>query len=159
LLPYLVQLHDLTGLEVALATMRYGRVQFVDVLYGQARADPLSTLSLWAPAHCTCSGKALLAFNRLRTALGPLTAYTSNTITDPAALAEELWRIRREGVAYNDGEYVSGLSSMAGPVFGRNSSALGAIAVCGTVDDFDLPEVRAALRHVTRAANAALRQM
>jgi DNA-binding IclR family transcriptional regulator len=159
LLPYLVQLHDLTGLEVALATMRYDRVHFVEVLYGQVRADTLSTLPVWAPAHCTCSGKALLAFNRSRTVLGPFTAYTSKTITDQAALARELWRTRREGVAYNNGEYVAGLSSMAGPVFGRNSSALAAIAVCGTVDDFDLPEARAALRHVTRAATVALRQM
>jgi DNA-binding IclR family transcriptional regulator len=157
LLPTLVQLHDLTGLEVALATMRYGRVHFVDVLYGQARADTLSTLPLWAPAHCTCSGKVLLAFNRSRTARGPLTAYTPNTITDQTVLAQQLWRIRREGVAYNNGEYVSGLSSMACPVFGRGPTALAAIAVCGTSDDFDLAEVRTALRHITRTANTALR--
>lgn len=73
------------------------------------------------PAHCSASGKIFLAMMspskraRLLTTLA-LDRYTPNTITDPAALNAELSLIRRQGYAFDDEEYLSGLFCIAVPI-------------------------------------------
>ena len=158
LLPYLVQLHDLTGLAVAFATLHYGRVHYSDVFYGRSTADKLANLPLWAPAHCTAAGKVLLAYSRSSGPAWRLAAQADFTQVDPAEFSQELWRIRREGVAYHNGEYVTGISGMAVGLFNRNGAVVGAVALCGPADAFEVAEARTALRHVAGTASSELRR-
>jgi DNA-binding IclR family transcriptional regulator len=155
--PDLVRLHDETGLDVAFATLRQGRVQFETVFYGPDRADVLSAVPLSTPAHCTGTGKVLLAYTPRATISQPLDAYTERTITDPVALARELEQIRRDGIAHNDREYIDGIGSIAVPVLGARKRAVGALAVCGSADVIDAGRVRDASRRAGRAASAAIR--
>ncbi|MCZ7559504.1 MAG: IclR family transcriptional regulator [Burkholderiaceae bacterium] len=70
------------------------------------------------PAHCSASGKLFLAqmtpAQRARVlGPGPLQRYTPNTITEPEALERELEKVRAEGYALDDEEFLPGLVCIA----------------------------------------------
>ena len=62
-------------------------------------------------------------------ATGPFPALTATTITDPAALREQLRQVRDQGFARDDGEIAEGLSCLAVPIHHFGSSAVAAISV------------------------------
>ena len=74
----------------------------------------------------------MLAFGSAR-AVEPLVAYTGRTITDPAALASELERIRRRGFATAYEERELELNAIAAPVFDRGGSLAGIVALQGPI--------------------------
>jgi DNA-binding IclR family transcriptional regulator len=70
------------------------------------------------PAHCSASGKVFLAqlsaAQRQRLlAHAPLAQYTPKTITQLAKLEREIERVRREGYALDDEEFLPGLMCVA----------------------------------------------
>jgi IclR family transcriptional regulator, acetate operon repressor len=70
------------------------------------------------PAHCSASGKMILSQlspSQRRKLLGhaPLKQYTPNTVTDLDLLEEELKRVRRDGFALDDEEFLPGLVCVA----------------------------------------------
>ena len=76
------------------------------------------------PAHCSASGKLFLAEmapaqRRRLLAHAPLEAYTQRTVTDLDALDEELKRVRRDGYALDNEEFLPGLLCAAVPVPAR----------------------------------------
>ena len=85
------------------------------------------------PAHCTASGKLLLAFAASaeieRVLAGPLTRYTERTCTDPAVLARELPQIRREGRAVNRGEFAIDVGAVAAIVRDMDGQARAVVTV------------------------------
>ncbi len=115
------------------------------------------------PAHCTASGKALLAFasvehrNRLlRRTLLPVTA---NTITARDRLEEELLAIRTRGYAADDQEFQEGLYCLAMPVRDFSGQVVYAVAISGPAQRFQeqrVPAILRALQDTTRAMEAAL---
>lgn len=86
--------------------------------------------------HGAALGKAILAFSprdHVHEVIDRrgLPALTEHTITDEDVLAEELDRIREEGVAFDDEERISGLRSVAVPLRTDDGEVLGAISVAG----------------------------
>lgn len=76
------------------------------------------------PIHCSASGKMILAQmspsqRRKLLAHAPLKQYTNKTITDLDALEAEFTRIRRDGFALDDEEFLPGLVCVAVLVPGR----------------------------------------
>ncbi|AIG76057.1 transcriptional regulator [Amycolatopsis japonica] len=76
------------------------------------------------PIHCSASGKMILAQmspsqRRKLLAHAPLKRYTDKTITDLDALEAEFTRIRRDGFALDDEEFLPGLVCVAVLVPGR----------------------------------------
>ncbi len=70
------------------------------------------------PAHCSASGKVMLAQMspaQRRRLLGhaPLEPYTARTITEPDALEREMRRVRKDGYALDDEEFLPGLLCIA----------------------------------------------
>ena len=70
------------------------------------------------PVHCSASGKLFLAQmtpSQRRRLLepAPLAAYTANTLTDPKRLASEIERVRRDGYALDNEEFLPGLMCVA----------------------------------------------
>jgi DNA-binding IclR family transcriptional regulator len=94
---------------------------------------PRSGYISWA--HCTASGKILLALAseaELERALATnLEAMTPNTITDPAKLRQELLTIRELGWARDDQESVLGLACVAAPVKDSFGICVGSISISG----------------------------
>lgn len=76
------------------------------------------------PIHCSASGKMILAQmspaqRRKLLAHAPLKQYTNKTLTDLDALEAEFTRIRRDGFALDDEEFLPGLVCVAVLVPGR----------------------------------------
>jgi DNA-binding IclR family transcriptional regulator len=70
------------------------------------------------PAHCSASGKLFLAQmspSQRRRLLEhvPLERYTAQTLTDLAALEKEVERVKRDGYAVDDEEFLPGLFCLA----------------------------------------------
>ena len=81
------------------------------------------------PAHCSASGKMFLAQmspaqRRRLLAHAPLTAYTAKTLTDPELIEDELRRVRRDGYALDNEEFLPGLlcaAVLVPPASGRSN--------------------------------------
>ena len=107
-------------------------------LYGHAGQTDLNVstiLGTWEYMHCTAGGKAVLAHCddaavEATIERHGLPARTSNTITDPEALFEELEQIREQGYALNLGEDLEGIHAVAVPVVFEDE-VRGSLAVAG----------------------------
>ena len=85
--------------------------------------------------HYYAAGKAILAHlpeRRVEEILDAngLESHTDTTITDREVLNEELESVRREGVAFNDGEFNDSTRGIAAPVL-VDDAVVGAVAVHG----------------------------
>jgi len=109
------------------------------------------------PLHCTASGKLLLASlaaarrKRLVAAL-PLDRYTDRTLVDARRLEAELVRIRRDGFATDNEEYLAGLVCVAVPVTLPRGRTAACVAVHAPVARMSL---RAATSHLPALRHAA----
>lgn len=111
------------------------------------------------PLHCTASGKLFLAMlpraqrNRLIEHL-PLTMHTENTLTDRAALENELARIRHDRISTDNQEYLTGLVCVAVPVTDRNGRTCASVAVHALAARMPLERGLQYLPTLRRAAEA-----
>jgi len=80
---------------------------------------------------------------------------TANTITDPADLAAELERIRREGLAWDVEEHDLGTCAVVAPVRNQTGEVIATLGVVVPAGRFGT-EARAACADAVRAAAAAL---
>ena len=92
------------------------------------------TIGTRFPAYATSMGRVLLAGlpqadAEATLAASPLSPLTDRTITDAAALRDELARVREQGWALVDGELEPGLRSVAAPLHGRGGAAVAAVNV------------------------------
>jgi len=111
------------------------------------------------PAHCSASGKLFLAQmsslqKRRLLEAAPLTRYTTGTITDPAALEEEFARIRRDGYALDDEEFLPGLFCVAVPIPNGSHRSSMCVAVQAPVVRLHANKVTQVLLPLHRAAAA-----
>ncbi|WP_284008386.1 IclR family transcriptional regulator [Haloarcula pelagica] len=88
--------------------------------------------------HFSATGKAILAYlpqERVEWIIDRygLPAKTESTITDNAALFDELETIRERGYSLNDEEEITGLQAIGAPVRDRHGRILGSISVSGPV--------------------------
>jgi DNA-binding IclR family transcriptional regulator len=133
-LPYLYFLSEQVGETVYLGERRGAEVATVLHVLSPSSREQMHWYDR-LPLHCSSSGKVLLAYteeSELATLLGrDLHRYTEHTITDPAALREELARIREQGYAADFEEYQLGANAIAVPVLDRNGAVLGALTILG----------------------------
>jgi DNA-binding IclR family transcriptional regulator len=113
------------------------------------------------PMHCSASGKLFLAHmppaqrNRLLAHL-QYRGYTPNTITTRSRLEAELARVRAQGYALDNEEFLDGLVCVAVPVFDpRNRHRVrGSVAVQAPASRFPIERATSALPALQRAAEA-----
>jgi DNA-binding IclR family transcriptional regulator len=143
-----------------------------DVVYTGRRAGsrPVGVsyeLGMRLPAHCTASGKALLAAlseaerDALLDAAYPdgLPALTARSLTDRGRLARELRRAGAAGVAIDDEETAPGMICVGAAVPGPDGRAAGAVAVSlvkAGVDEARLDRTREEIRRLAGAVSAAI---
>ncbi|MGE0715014.1 MAG: IclR family transcriptional regulator [Alphaproteobacteria bacterium] len=121
-------------------------IRGVDEVVYVASAEPRQELALYfragrtGPLHCTSSGRLFLArfddaeLQRYLSGL-ELKAYTPSTVTDPARLLRIVRRVREQGYAVTNNEYVPHISGAAVPVVGPGDTMYGTLGVTA-------PEVR-----------------
>lgn len=133
------ELADATGEYAHLMAEEHGRgIHLYKAKAEGAVAKEYHRLNLERPDHLHYSsiGKAVLAYlpeERVRAIIDEygLPQRTENTITDQAALFEELATVRDRGYAVNDEEEIVGLRAVGAPVRRSDGRVLGAVSVSG----------------------------
>jgi IclR family acetate operon transcriptional repressor len=113
------------------------------------------------PLHCSASGKLFLAYmppvqrNRLLDHL-QYKGYTPNTITTRIRLEAELARVRAQGYALDNEEFLVGLVCVAVPVFDPRSKqkVRGSVAVQAPASRLPIDRATSALPALQRTAEA-----
>lgn len=157
-------LHSLqqkTGYTSALALFVGQERLIVDFVQGAHPLSPYYESWLKSPLHGSASGRLLLAWmpeseREQLLGAGPFEAYTSETITDPAALAGELNSVRLQGYAVSRDDYYHGLLAIGAPLVDQvGAQPLGCLvftAPSGSV----MAEADAALADQLKAASRLL---
>jgi DNA-binding IclR family transcriptional regulator len=109
------------------------------------------------PLHCSAIGKLHLALvpGRLGRALLrsiELERFTPNTVTDRAALEEELKRIRKERVAFDREELLAGVICAAVPILRRSGELMAGVAVQAPAARLSIEQAKAHLPALWSAA-------
>jgi DNA-binding IclR family transcriptional regulator len=91
--------------------------------------------------HAGAAGKAVLAHlppERIDQIIAKgLPAFTPNTITDPERLKDELKKIRADGYAYSNSEFIKGGVAIAAPITDADSIVIGCVNLIIPLDRFD----------------------
>lgn len=114
--PHLVSLHAATGATIHLASLEGGQVHYLHKVQGLTSVRTRARQDVRAPAHCTSSGKVLLATDpeAADRVLGTrLTGITSRSITRPDALRRELVRTTSRSLAVDLEESMPGVTCAA----------------------------------------------
>jgi DNA-binding IclR family transcriptional regulator len=156
-------LGESTGETVQLALLDHLSVLYIRVRESKQAVRMSSSLGSRAPAHCTSVGKALLAYQPpelvAQVVENGLKRYTMNTITDPAALVEELASIRAKGYAVDDEEIEVGLRCVAAPIRDHSGHVVAAISVAAPVQRMTKKNIQSTVPGVVAAAEAISRRL
>ncbi|WP_162593495.1 IclR family transcriptional regulator [Variovorax sp. PBL-E5] len=114
------------------------------------------------PVHCSASGKIFLtqmspAQRRRLLANAPLDAYTPQTLTDLAQIEREVQRVRKDGFALDQEEFLPGLLCIATLVPSPDGPSNLCVAVQAPVMRLDAAKAKLLLPALQRAALALSR--
>lgn len=131
---YLKQLADTCGESVFLGMLEEEEVVFVRSEKSPKSAILVRRSGQRAPAYCTATGLAMLAFRPEEEIehildMSSLEAHTPDTTTDRTALRQTLETIRESRVAVVNGEYNPGLLCVSSPVFDEEGRAVASLTV------------------------------
>lgn len=156
-------LAEASGETVQLAILDHLSVLYIRIRESRQAVRMSSGLGSRAPAHCTSVGKALLAHQSAEVVKqvieNGLKRYTDKTITDPAALMEELAAIRQKGYAIDDEEIETGLRCVAAPIRDHTGRVAAAISVAAPVQRMSKKTVQSTIPSVVAAADAISRRL
>ena len=126
---------------VDLDVLRGTHIIIIEQIPGRHVLTTGGTFAARLPAHCTSTGKVLLAY------AGPeyveenlpeiLPSFTSETITSRDDLLRELAQIRQQGHARAWGEHEGLVNAVAVPVRGRTGEVVAAMSISGPSSRID----------------------
>jgi DNA-binding IclR family transcriptional regulator len=162
--PVVDQLRNATRETVQVAVLD-GR----EVVYVERRESP-QTLRLFGrvghrnDAHCTSTGKLLLAYlppQRLEALLDGwvLARKTPHTIRDVETLRQELDRVRQRGWAENVNEAEMGVASVAAPIRNGLGEVVAAVSVAGPLQRITNDSLKRFARPTVEAGLAISRRL
>lgn len=157
--PYIDALSREAGETVHLAQLDHGQVLYVDKRNAREPIEMFSQAGKVGPAYCTGVGKAMLAFlpgDEIDRVLPQQSfhRFTANTITDAAALRQELAAIRARGYAFDNEEHEPGIICIAAPILTATGRVLGALSVTTATSRSSLAGLEELAPSVRRAAGA-----
>ncbi|MCW5686667.1 MAG: IclR family transcriptional regulator [Pseudolabrys sp.] len=155
--PHLRKLSERTGETVHLSVLENGEVTYLEKIDSPHPVAAYSRLGGGGPAHCSATGKALLAFanNETRQRIAAsLRRFTARTIVEPARLERELQTIRKNGFATTRGEWHEAVSGIAAPILAQEHLAVAAVGVSGLSARVTPTKLREFAPHVVNAAQA-----
>lgn len=159
--PHMQRLVDDLREICTLGVFDRGRVLYVEVVHSDHSLTIAARVGRHLPAHCTASGKVLLAFlppevveSVLRT---PLMPYTEKTIISPERLRQELEVIRQRGYAIADEELEVGVWAISAPIRDIDRNVIAAMSIpfpTSRLDPERIPEIAKALLEAANAVPA-----
>jgi DNA-binding IclR family transcriptional regulator len=159
--PYMEQLVERYRETCTLSMFDRGQVLYVEVVHSERSLTIAARVGRHLPAHCTASGKVLLAFlptQVVETVLNePLAVYTEKTITSPDQLREELGVVRQRGYAFADEEFEVGISAISAPIRDVDGNLVAALSIPFPTNRLRrerIPEIAQALLEAANAVSA-----
>jgi DNA-binding IclR family transcriptional regulator len=139
--PVLAHLRAQIGESAQVGVLDGAEVVYVDRLESAHSLRLFTETGRRVPAHCTSSGKVLLAHRpeherEAFLAHGPFPRLTPHTIVEPAALRDELTAVRMRGWAEAVDEREIGVASLAAPIRDRRGEVVAAISIGAPVARF-----------------------
>lgn len=140
--PYLESLHDETQETISLYILDGNERVCVERLESTQNVRFVAPrVGRHLPLHAGSAGKVMLAFlpDWRREEIisgGALQRLTEKTIVDPSILRQELVRIRQQGYAISNGEWILDASGIAAPIFDRNGEIVAALTISGPTQRF-----------------------
>ncbi|HXW46769.1 MAG TPA: IclR family transcriptional regulator [Streptosporangiaceae bacterium] len=137
--PVLEGLASSLGETVHLAVLEGSSVRYLDAVESSRALRVAARTGSALAAHCTASGKALLAelpdsqVSAMFADRGPLPALTGKSITSRSRLLAELREVRERGCAMNQEESEEGVASVAVAVRGPQRVPVAALVVSAPV--------------------------
>ena len=134
--PHLEALSSESGETVFLGIARGNHAIYIDKVVSTQPIRMDAPLGIERPYNCTAVGKALLAgmpdeaLERLA-AEGAFEQRTERSISEVGALRAEMGRVRAQGWARDDEEYISGAGCVAAPVRDHEGRVVAALTVSG----------------------------
>lgn len=123
------------GETVTLDVIAGDEIVPIEQATGSTSVVSVNWLGRRTPAHCTASGKVILAFGpeavRRRLLGASLRRLTPHTVTDINQLEVQLAMARQEGFARTHEELEVGLDAIAAPVYAAGGAVVAAIDVSG----------------------------
>lgn len=135
-----------TGETCGVASLAMGEVEYIASVRGQSPLTLQFQAGQRAPLHCTSSGQVFLASldkEQLASflATGPWEATTEFTITQPKMLADRLRKVKSQGYAANDSEYISGVVGAAVPIKNKDGQIVAALTLSAPRSRRSLEEI------------------
>jgi len=123
-----------TGETCGLALMSSGEVEYIASVMGQSPLTLQFQAGQKAPLHCTSSGQIFLAAlppDELAKfmASGPWEPLTPKTVTEPKVLLERLRKVKNQGYAANESEYIAGVVGAAVPIQNTEGQVVAALTI------------------------------
>ena len=142
--PYLASLAEKTSETVNLAILDHGDVVYIDKIDSPMPVRAYTPVGRRAPAYCTATGKALLAFQTdeliAKVAAGIL-RHTDATVRSRADLKRELASVRERGYSMNRGEWRDSVRGVAVPVMDASGKVVAAVGVFGPAERLPSPKL------------------
>jgi DNA-binding IclR family transcriptional regulator len=162
--PALNDVRNRTGETVQLAVLDGREVVYVERLESSHTVRLFGRVGHRNSAHCTSTGKVLLAYlpeAELDALLDGwvLESRTPYTITDHGALREALAEVRRRGWGENANEVEMGVASVGAPIRDASGAVVAALSVAGPAMRLDGGSLRRFAGVVVEAAEAVSRRL
>ncbi|WP_409464981.1 IclR family transcriptional regulator [Amycolatopsis sp. GA6-003] len=161
---HIVDLSERVGQTVQFAVRQRDRIVYVD------KIEPVGSIHLdtriggYVVVHTAGVSKAILAHLPRQEAAAILDhatfeSFTGNTLTTREALEERLAEVRRQGWAYDDGEYETISNCIAAPVWDYTGEVAGAISITSIKTQADIDELRRLLPELLTTTQAVSRDL
>ena len=162
--PYLKRLASQTGFTASLGILDGTSVVYIASVEGSQPFAIRASTGVRSVAHCSSTGKALLATleaNDLARLYGAeeLPVYTANSIGTLEALVAEVAAIRGRGYAIDDQETTEGVRCIAAPLRDHTGRAIAAVSVSGLASKLNPSLVAATASVVVSSATEISRRM
>ncbi|WP_194914145.1 IclR family transcriptional regulator [Catenulispora rubra] len=143
---HLRKLQREVGETVHLTVWECPDIVYVDKVENETNVRMASRVGSRAPAYCTASGKAMLAWLPEETVqevvaagMRPITAWT---LSDESQLRADLARIRARGYSIDDRENEPEVRCVAAPIFDHTGEVAAALSISGLTSRMTVARVR-----------------
>ena len=132
--PFMEELSERTGETINLGLLVGNKIIYVDKIESSSTIKVGLGIGVSVPIYCSGLGKAILAFTpsdereELINSI-VLVKFTARSITNREHFLRELEKIRKNGYAVDDEEYVDGLMCFAAPIFDFHGNPIASISV------------------------------
>lgn len=142
--PYMHQLSEMTKETVHLSELDGFEVLYVDKIESKEPVRAYTQLGGRAPAYCTATGKAMMAYltsDQIEACYRDVHQYTPKTIVNAERFGVEASRVRERRYAINRGEWRSDVIGLAAPIVGNTGDIMGAIGLSAPASRLHIDEL------------------